>query len=171
MAIMDRGERGYSRRKYSHSGLRMDGAMLPGSAREAAKESIPAAVIPGKLPVLPLRKQAPMILVMSAVIFVFAFTLISQTANCTRAAKDVSTLNAKIHTLRLQNEQLSQEIASLESAVRIEREAQFTLGMVEPPYNLRYVSVPEIIRADEPPVVAADSESWIKTALRALGGV
>jgi cell division protein FtsB len=111
-----------------------------------------------------------MILVMCGVLFVFAFTLVAQTANCTRAAKLISELTRDLKEARLDNEALKRDISELESGERIAREAVFTLGMVEPPNTLRYVVVPDIPAKDEPQVVTAESESWVRIALKTLGG-
>ncbi|GHU68219.1 hypothetical protein FACS1894184_09670 [Clostridia bacterium] len=172
MAIIDRGRRGYTRRGYTYSGgvrRGIDGAILPESARESV-EAVADAVIPGKLPVVSLRKQAPLILIMCGVLCVFAFTLIAQMANCTSAAKEVSKLTSKIKEVRLDNEGLKREITDLDSGERIAREAVYTLGMVEPPNVLRYVTMPDIPDDPEPVTVQAQSDSWVTTALRALGG-
>jgi hypothetical protein len=147
-----------------------DGGILPASAR-ATVEGVAGAVIPGRLPVVPLRKQAPMILVMCGALSVFAFTLVAQTANCSRAAKEVSALAKAVKEVRLDSEALLKEISELESGERVSREAVFTLGMVDPPSSPRYVSLPEIPARQEPPVVQAQPESWVTTALRALGGL
>jgi cell division protein FtsB len=146
-----------------------DGAILPESARESVEKAA-GAVIPGRLPVVPLRKQAPMILVMCGALSVFGFTLVAQTANCSRAAKEISALTRQIKEIRLDSEALRKEISELESGERIAREAVFTLGMVDPPGTLRYVTPPEIPRGEDPPAVQARSESWVTIALRALGG-
>jgi cell division protein FtsB len=148
-----------------------DGAILPKAAREHTRQEPPPIITNTKASArLPLRKQAPMILVMSGVLFVFAFTLVAQTANCARAAKDISAITKSLKEVRLDNEALRGELYDLESGERIAREAEYSLGMVEPPNALRYVVPPEIPERTVTASAPAADESWVNAALQRIRG-